>query len=94
MSTMRLLRDHPVVPGERWVYSAGFNVGPALTDTGRIDTELDDLRGLAAAGARVALLSHQGSAKDGTARHLDYLAGYLGRCLGQELLTAGPELGG
>ena len=85
MSTMRLLRDHPVVPGERWVYSAGFNVGPALTDTRRIDTELDDLRGLAAAGARVALLSHQGSAKDGTARHLDYLAGYLGRCLGQEV---------
>ncbi|WP_234354747.1 phosphoglycerate kinase [Streptomyces sp. NRRL WC-3618] len=82
---MRLLRDHPVVPGERWVYSAGFNVGPALTDTGRIDTELDDLRGLAVAGARVALLSHQGSAKDGTARHLDYLAGYLGRCLGQEV---------
>lgn len=85
MSTMRLLRDHPVVPGERWVYSAGFNVGPALTDTGRIDTELDDLRGLAAAGARVALLSHQGSAKDGTARHLDYLAGYLGRRLGREV---------
>jgi len=82
---MRLLRDHPVVPGERWVYSAGFNVGPALTDTGRIDTELDDLRGLAAAGARVALLSHQGSAKDGTARHLDYLAGYLGRRLGREV---------
>ncbi|MGW6976841.1 phosphoglycerate kinase [Streptomyces sp. NPDC054952] len=82
---MRLLRDHPVVPGERWVYSAGFNVGPALTDTGRIDTELEDLRGLAAAGARVALLSHQGSAKDGTARHLDHLAGYLGRRLGREV---------
>ncbi|MGI5450904.1 phosphoglycerate kinase [Streptomyces sp. CA-243310] len=82
---MRLLRDHPVAPGERWVYSAGFNVGPALADTGRIDTELDDLRGLAAAGARVALLSHQGSAKDGTARHLDHLAEYLGRRLGRDV---------
>ncbi|KUJ68991.1 hypothetical protein ACZ90_14130 [Streptomyces albus subsp. albus] len=85
MNTMRLLREHPTAPGERWVYSAGFNVGPALADTGRIDTEVDDLRELAAAGARVALLSHQGSAKDGTARHLDYLAGYLGRSLGREV---------
>ncbi|MFD5467853.1 phosphoglycerate kinase [Kitasatospora sp. NPDC127059] len=85
MSTLRRLRDHTVTPGERWVYSAGFNVGPALTDTGRIDTELGDLRALAAAGARVALLSHQGRAEDGTARHLDHLADYLGRRLGREV---------
>ncbi|MFH8787016.1 phosphoglycerate kinase [Streptomyces roseoverticillatus] len=82
---MRLLSEHTVLPGERWVYSAGCNAGPALTDTGRIDTELDDLRRLAAAGARVALLSHQGSAKDGTARHLEYLADYLGKRLGQKV---------
>ncbi|MEU1312704.1 phosphoglycerate kinase [Streptomyces cinnamoneus] len=83
---MRLLSEHTVLPGERWVYSAGCNVGPALTDTDRIDTELDDLRRLAAAGARVALLSHQGSAKDGTARHLEYLADYLGERLGRKVL--------
>ncbi|KJK58929.1 phosphoglycerate kinase [Saccharothrix sp. ST-888] len=82
---MRLLSEHRPAPGERWIYSAGFNVGPALADTGRIDTELADLRRLSAAGARVALLSHQGSAKDGTARHLEYIAEYLGRRLGQRV---------
>lgn len=80
---MRLLSDHRPGPGERWIYSAGFNVGPALADTGRIDVELADLARLSSAGARVALLSHQGSAKDGSARHLDYIADHLTRRLGQ-----------
>ncbi|MCX4684408.1 phosphoglycerate kinase [Kitasatospora purpeofusca] len=80
---MRLLADHTPAPGERWIYSAGFNAGPALADTGRIDVELADLARLSDAGARTALLSHQGSAKDGSARHLDYLADYLTRRLGR-----------
>ncbi|WP_406098134.1 phosphoglycerate kinase [Kitasatospora purpeofusca] len=80
---MRLLADHTPAPGERWIYSAGFNAGPALADTGRIDVELADLARLSDAGARIALLSHQGSAKDGSARHLDYLADYLTRRLGR-----------
>ncbi|MFF7591310.1 phosphoglycerate kinase [Kitasatospora purpeofusca] len=80
---MRLLADHTPAPGERWIYSAGFNAGPALADTGRIDVELADLARLSDAGARTALLSHQGSAKDGSARHLDYLADYLSRRLGR-----------
>ncbi|MDY0811181.1 phosphoglycerate kinase [Kitasatospora purpeofusca] len=80
---MRLLADHTPAPGERWIYSAGFNAGPALADTGRIDVELADLARLSDAGARVALLSHQGSAKDGSARHLDYLADHLSRRLGR-----------
>ncbi|MGW6917085.1 phosphoglycerate kinase [Kitasatospora sp. NPDC054939] len=80
---MRLLAEHTPVPGERWIYSAGFNVGPALADTGRIDVELADLARLSDAGARVALVSHQGSAKDGSARHLDYLAAHLAARLGR-----------
>ncbi|WP_158713245.1 MULTISPECIES: phosphoglycerate kinase [unclassified Streptomyces] len=72
-----LLRGRSVAAGQRWVYSAGFNVGPALTDTSRIDSELDDLRRLSDAGARVAVLSHQGRWDDGSARHLDYVARYL-----------------
>ncbi|MFF3689541.1 phosphoglycerate kinase [Streptomyces sp. NPDC002187] len=83
MNGIRLLSEQRLRPGERWIYSAGFNVGPALADTGRIDVELADLARLSAAGARVALLSHQGSAKDGTARHLGHIADYLGRRLGQ-----------
>ncbi|MFJ4092911.1 phosphoglycerate kinase [Kitasatospora sp. NPDC089913] len=87
---MRLLADHTPAPGERWIYSAGFNAGPALADTGRIDVELADLARLSDAGARTALLSHQGSAKDGSARHLDYLADYLTRRLGRPV-TYLPE---
>jgi phosphoglycerate kinase len=64
-------------PGDRWIYSAGFNVGPDLTHTERIDTELADLRRLSDAGARIALLTHQGSANDGTASHLPHIADHL-----------------
>jgi phosphoglycerate kinase len=78
-----LLRDRRLRPGERWIFSAGFNVGPRLADTTRVDSELPDLARLADAGARVAVLSHQGSHRDGTARELDYLARYLGRALGR-----------
>jgi phosphoglycerate kinase len=79
---MRRLEDHRVTPGERWIFSAGFNVGPELADTGRIDAELDDLRHLLGDGARVALISHQGSHRDGTARDdLGYVAAYLARQL-------------
>ncbi|QNP75031.1 phosphoglycerate kinase [Streptomyces roseirectus] len=77
------LADHPVAPGERWILSAGFNTGPELADTGRIDCELADLAALADAGARVAVLSHQGSHRDGSARGLSHIAAYLGRRLGR-----------
>jgi phosphoglycerate kinase len=80
-----LLRDQPIAPGDRWIYSAGFNVGPALAAGSRIDSELGDLRFLAAHGARVALLSHQGSARDGSAVHLDYVADHLARALGRRV---------
>ncbi|MFD7164779.1 phosphoglycerate kinase [Streptomyces violascens] len=66
-----------ISPGDRWIFSAGFNVDAALTSTGRIDTELGDLRALSDAGARVAVLSHQGSHLDGSAAPLDHVATYL-----------------
>jgi phosphoglycerate kinase len=78
-----LLRDRLVRAGERWIYSAGFNVGTELADTTRIDTELADLARLADAGARVAVLSHQGSHRAGTARPIGYIARYLSRRLGR-----------
>lgn len=82
---MRLLVERPIQRGERWVYSAGFNVGSDLTDSQRIDAELPDLRRLSRAGARVALLTHQGSAADRTARHLPHVARYLSERLGQRI---------
>jgi phosphoglycerate kinase len=76
------LRDQRVMPGERWIFSAGFNVRPDLRDTARIDTELDDIAYLADAGARTAILTHQGSHGDGSARPLDFVAAYLRERLG------------
>jgi phosphoglycerate kinase len=75
-----LLRDRRIVPGERWIYSAGFNVKPDLRETSRIDCELANLKRLAGAGARVAVLSHQGEHSDGSALALDFVADYLSRC--------------
>ncbi|MBU6446098.1 MAG: phosphoglycerate kinase, partial [Verrucomicrobia bacterium] len=62
-------------------YCAGFNVDPSFTDTQRIDCELEDLNYLSSKGARIAILSHQGSYRKGTALHLDFLCDYLSRRL-------------
>lgn len=67
--------------GERWIYAAGFNVPIPVRDATRIDAELADIEYLAGAGARVAVLSHQGSHGDGSALHLDAIADYLSRQL-------------
>ncbi|MFI9645602.1 phosphoglycerate kinase [Streptomyces sp. NPDC052040] len=80
-----LLREQRISAGERWIFSAGFNVGPGLPDTTRIDCEVPDLLRLVGAGARVAVLAHQGSHRDGTARSLEYVAAHLGRVLGHEV---------
>lgn len=82
-TSIPLLRDRVIARGERWIYCAGFNVGTSLSQTRRIDAELPDLRRLSAAGARVAVLSHQGSARKGDTLHLDYVADYLSRRLAQ-----------
>ncbi|GAA1329959.1 phosphoglycerate kinase [Saccharothrix algeriensis] len=77
---MNRLRDKEIRPGDRWVYSAGFNVAPDLRDTVRIDAELPDLERILHAGGRVAILSHQGS--HGDADELDHVAAYLTDRLG------------
>ncbi|WP_406193026.1 phosphoglycerate kinase [Kitasatospora sp. NBC_01560] len=76
-----LLADRPVARGERWIFSAGFNVPRSLSGTARIDSEVADLARLSDAGARVCVLSHQGSHRDGTAEHLPHIAAYLSRVL-------------
>lgn len=82
---VRLLTEHQVRRGERWIYSAGFNTDQALTSTARIDSELDDITALSRAGARVAVLSHQGSHRDGSAGDLAHIAAYLSRRTGREV---------
>jgi phosphoglycerate kinase len=80
-----LLADQRIQPGERWLYSAGFNVTPPISGSARVECELADLERLAAAGARVMILSHQGSHKDGSARELGFLAEHLQRRLGRSV---------
>lgn len=71
------LFDVTVTRGEKWIFSAGFNVRADLGSVERVDAELADLRSLASAGARVAIVSHQGSYADRTAEPLDHIAAYL-----------------
>lgn len=82
-SGVPFLRDRRILPGERWIFSAGFNVKPNLRETDRICCELADLSRLAQAGARVAVLSHQGEYRDGSALALDFVADYLSNHLGR-----------
>ncbi|KOX33015.1 MULTISPECIES: phosphoglycerate kinase [unclassified Streptomyces] len=77
MNALPLLSDRPVTVGERWIFSAGFNVADTRGDTSRIDSDLSDIAYLAEQGARVAVLSHQGRHHDGTARHLGDIARYM-----------------
>ncbi len=76
-----LLEECRILPGQRWIYSAGFNVTAGAT--GRIDAEAADLRRLAEAGARIAVLSHQGDHRDGSARPLPDVAEHLSHLLGR-----------
>lgn len=87
------LRSRRVAPGERWIFSAGFNVRPDLRDTSRVDTELADVAYLADAGARVAVLSHQGNHADGSARELDFVADYMAGRLGRPVRYVPTEAG-
>lgn len=63
-----------VVAGERWLYSAGANVPPGGGAPERLVEEMPDLAALTQAGAEVLVLSHQGSARDGTAGDLAHVA--------------------
>ena len=80
LDDIRLLCDAPITPGSRWIYSAGFNVPRHSLSLGRIRSEVADLTRLAEAGARVAVLSHQGGTPQ-SASHLDHVARQVAQML-------------
>ncbi len=82
-ASVPLLREQELRRGERWVFSAGFNTADPERNPQRVDAELADLERLAASGARVAILSHQGRFADGTARSLQRVASRLRERLGR-----------
>ena len=71
------LSDKNIQFGEKWIYSAGFNVDPLLNNKERLNEEIADIQGIVDAGASLSILSHQGSFNNNTARHLDYLIPFL-----------------
>lgn len=77
------IADRRLSAGDRWIYSAGFNVSQDLKNTIRIDEEIDDLRRLITADCKVSLISHQGNYLKRTAQHLNFVADYLSRRLGR-----------
>lgn len=79
------IKDIKIKAGDQWIYSAGFNVDISLSDTKRIDIELDDIRYIADCGARLAILSHQGNWRNQTAIHLDFIAEYLSKRLDRKV---------
>ena len=82
------LQDREITPGERWVYSADFNIslqGQALRSTSRIDVEVADARHILKGGGRVLFLAHQGRYKDSDTEDLDYVVPYLREVLGVEV---------
>lgn len=85
MTHRRWIEASAVQPGTRWIYVAGINVRPEATDAPRLWEETPDLRMLAARGARIAVLSHQGDYASCTARHLDYVARALSQRLRREV---------
>ena len=82
---VKRLEDRSIKSGERWVYSAGFNVKLDLKSTERIDSEVEDIKQISYAGGIVAILSHQGRQGDGNIIHLDFVADYLTKRLGKKV---------
>ena len=75
------LPDKKVLYGERWIYSAGFNIDVKPKNKERLIEEIDDIKKLLNAGASISILSHQGSYDKNTAIQLDYLIPYLNKYL-------------
>ncbi|MEK6844553.1 MAG: phosphoglycerate kinase [Nanoarchaeota archaeon] len=77
LSKIRKFEDKTVNPGERYVFSAGFDVKRDLKNTERIDQEIADIKRISDSGGIVAILSHQGRLEYNDVIHLDYVANYL-----------------
>ena len=96
MKSMRvpLLNEISISAGERWIYSAGFNVDSAGANLTRVEEEMSDLKRLVLQGARIAVLAHQGSFRDGSARPLDFIAPVLSEKMGLNVTYVADCIGG
>jgi phosphoglycerate kinase len=78
--SVKHLENSEICSGEKWLYVADFNVFEKDVKRGkcpRIDEEVEDLKQLLNAGAKVGILAHKGRHKDGSAVPLDFVIPYL-----------------
>jgi len=81
---MKKLEYKKISKGERWVYSAAFDITD-LSTTKRVDDELDDIKQILSSGGIVSILSHQGRYEDKNTIHLDFVADYLSKILKKQV---------
>lgn len=86
MKNINKLRERKVRFGEKWIYSAGFNVKPDLKSTEKLDEECEDFQYLLNSGAKVMVLANQGGSGRDKPLSLEFITPYLSKKLGQEVL--------
>lgn len=74
MNEVRHFKFTQVKRGERWIYSADFNVKDAVNPH-RVDEELGDIQRISDSGGIAVILAHEGSY--GKAKSLEFVASYL-----------------
>lgn len=84
-SQVRKFDERKVRKGERYVFSAAFDVKPDLKKTERIDAEVADIKRISDSGGVAAILSHQGRLEYGDVIHLDFVAQYMSKAMGREV---------
>lgn len=92
-SDVNQLRKQKINSGEKWIYSAGFNVKKNLSKTNRIDEEIQGINFISDNGGIVAILSHQGGSGNDPVLHLDFIADYLSKKLKKDVLYFPENIG-
>ncbi len=71
---VRHFADAQITRGERWIYSADFNVKDTVNPH-RVDEEIDDIKRISDTGGITVILAHEG--RYGKAKSLEFVASYL-----------------
>jgi phosphoglycerate kinase len=79
---IRYFRDAEVKRGERWIYSADFNVKDTVSPH-RVDEEISDIRRISDAGGITVILAHEG--RYGKTKSLEFVADYLSEKLNRKV---------
>src|SRR5574342_240188 len=79
---VRHFRDAEIKRGERWIFSADFNVKDTVNPY-RVDEEIDDIRKISDAGGIAVILAHEG--RFGKTKSLEFVAGYLSEKLNRKV---------